>query len=404
MRDFMFIPSASSIISRLVFGLEDVLLFIVLLMSRKNDGLILVAAHSASFNGNSYAFWLGAQKEKRWKTIASVRNDAEWRKIKRESRYCVRRNSTLYRWIARRADVLVFSCFISYDFGPEFVTSKAIKLNLWHGTPVKGIGLQCYPVPAIVAGTDYAISTSPFTQAIISRAMGVPVDNVWITGEPKTDLLNRGSSFQSFDNKYKILISYFPTWREELSSSGSENVPSPGRMRAVIDHVVGSIALRDWLLENKAAFVIRLHPLHARPDDVLPPPFFYQNTTPWTNHLTAEDLIIASHVVISDYSGVLTDALFARKALLVYAPDIREYDQQRGFPYYDFMEIWGGVASVSADELRNALEGLKENKWEFTSEHTRLDELFISCRDGSASLRIIERLNQIKRFEGEGLK
>ena len=73
----------------------------------------------------------------------------------------------------------------------------------------------------------------------------------------------------------------------------------------------------------------------------------------------AASLILASDVVISDYSSLIFEAVLAQKPLICYAEDIDRYEHDRGFglEYRDEMPcpiVEEPSAQVLLDALRNA--------------------------------------------------
>jgi hypothetical protein len=64
-----------------------------------------------------------------------------------------------------------------------------LRLFLWHGMPIKGIGTFDPITPHVRQSCDLAIAPSKFTAGIMARSFAFNVDQIVITGEPKTDPL-----------------------------------------------------------------------------------------------------------------------------------------------------------------------------------------------------------------------
>ena len=86
---------------------------------------------------------------------------------------------------------------------------------------------------------------------------------------------------------------------------------------------------------QNASFLVRLHPnlvnenLPTEYDDELVNVTQYQNLY---------ELIIASDLIISDYSSLVFEAGLLKKRILLYVPDLEEYKKERGF-YWEIEEL-----------------------------------------------------------------
>ena len=87
--------------------------------------------------------------------------------------------------------------------------------------------------------------------------------------------------------------------------------------------------------KQEASFLMRLHPgianekLTNHYDDLLIDVTQYQNLY---------ELILASDIVISDYSSLTFEAGLLKMPILLYTPDLEEYKKERGF-YWEIEEL-----------------------------------------------------------------
>lgn len=102
------------------------------------------------------------------------------------------------------------------------------------------------------------------------------------------------------------------------------------------------------------------------------------------------ELIIASEMLITDYSSCMFDALEIGKKVILYTPDINEYFDERG-TYFDFAEL-PMPKSESNTELIECINSFDEDKF------CRETKMFLdSCglyNDGTASERIVNTIMQ----------
>src|SRR5699024_3403368 len=118
-------------------------------------------------------------------------------------------------------------------FGYARPPASKTVVNLWHGMPIKRIGLDDARAPM---QATFTVATSPLFQKIICKAWGLPVDRVPITGLPRNDRLIRAAAYtrvvQPTSSK---LILWMPTYRRSVigdqRAEGSAGRESPGGLR-----------------------------------------------------------------------------------------------------------------------------------------------------------------------------
>ena len=145
---------------------------------------------------------------------------------------------------------------------------------------------------------------------------------------------------------------------------------------------------------NKFVLLLRLHPTIRN---------LYKNFTvsthnifDYTNYTDIQELMLAADIMITDYSSCIFDYILTRKAGFIYASDIEEYDQARGF-YYP-------LESTPFPVIKNNNE-LKEKILKFDNTNYKKEvEKFLDSKgcieDGMASKRVVEfikkQLNEVK--------
>lgn len=133
---------------------------------------------------------------------------------------------------------------------------------------------------------------------------------------------------------------------------------------------------------------IRLHPRIAKKSKMLVPdtPRFIDAS----QYHDMQDLAVASDLMISDYSSVITDFMLTRKPGLMYVPDLDHYLTSRGM-YFEMDELPFPYARTS-EELIHCIENFDQALYEQrTGEFiARLGYL----ADGKASQRIVDFLIQ----------
>ena len=104
--------------------------------------------------------------------------------------------------------------------------------------------------------------------------------------------------------------------------------------------------------------------------------------------IPTEELLPVTDVLVTDYSSVLFDYLLYEKAAVLFAPDLQEYENNRGF-YLDYRKIPFPLVQTQkelADAVREYETWVKVHKEEIHSFRKK----YVGACDGHATQRILE--------------
>jgi len=265
-------------------------------------------------------------------------------------------------WLTARAAVIV----VTHGFGDvnRYAATGGVIVQLWHGIPLKRIGLDA-PVttqpplpgaPAIVRrtlGRLLALSyrrtqrrirvlpaASEVVRGRLESAFGLPDERVPVTGEPRVDVLSRGTAADRRASARARLaelvpeigdrrvVLYAPTWRD-----GAPDPAAPDAAQAA--------ALQSVLDDAEAILLVRSHPLGAGD---------YAAALGAGGRMLGSDLVSdvtpllpAVDVLITDYSSLAFDAALVPVPTVLLAPDLADYARSRGF--------YGTYAEVAGDDV-----------------------------------------------------
>ncbi len=253
-------------------------------------------------------------------------------------------------------------------------------IQLWHACgALKKFGYDTTEdIPAFYKGEvaknwDLVTVSAPLSRPHFASAMHVPVSCVVPTGVSRTDLyyrkdFNETCRRQFFkecpEAKGKTVVLWAPTFRG-----------NPGQAQTAGLEAVQRAAKA---LEKTHYFIIRLHP-HA------------QHHTAGTNcSIPTERLLPAADVLITDYSSVLFDAMIYRMPLVLFVPDLSDYEDKRGF-YTDLRKVPAHFAG-NEEELTALLSDKEKLTAGVGSAYTQFFEENMSACDGHATDRIIRYL------------
>lgn len=197
---------------------------------------------------------------------------------------------------------------------------KDVKvIQIWHACgAVKRFGNEInrqYPIK----NYDYVFSGSEAWGRIYSRSFGVNEDQVLPLGIARTDVLSNGKwlaeaseklreKYPVVTNKYVIL--YVPTFRGNIIDGlGYEDLKLERLLSALPDDVV--ILYRMHPLLKKVSLGENDRIINVADDNL-------------------NELYTVADCLVTDYSSVVFDFSVMNKKMVLYVPDLEEYERERG--------------------------------------------------------------------------
>lgn len=258
-----------------------------------------------------------------------------------------------------------------------------IRINLWHGMPLKPIGNLDNRGKKSKSKDDYIISTSEYFQEIMSEVFGVDKEKVIITGQPRNDLFFEETNYFFKNNidksKYKKILIWLPTFRNSIVNSNS-TWAKDGKYQENYISVLPFEKLKELneLLEKKQfLLIIKLHPF-----DILQNEKFekFSNIIILKNEdLEKIDeqlypLLGSTDALITDYSSVWIDYEILNKPIFFAIHDYEEYKNTRGLLFEDFINISPHPVMENYEEFKKFIENYEEidiNNRNFTDKYNK---------------------------------
>lgn len=204
---------------------------------------------------------------------------------------------------------------------------------------------------------------------------GLPRADVFYK-DPSESIANVRRYFGVPDNA-KLMI-YAPTFRDDHRM----NVYNIN-----YDRVLKTLSEKD---EGNWYAIVRLHPNLADQTDIVKYSERVKNGTPYP---IMNELIAAADLLITDYSSVMFDAMEGGKRVVIYAEDIDQYVDDRGF-YFDIRNLPFPLAENN-DELAACLCSFDNEGYEQAVRKFKEEVGLFS--DGHASERTVNYI--LKRIE-----
>jgi len=318
------------------------------------------------------------------------------------------KNSARGWWATARAGVVV----VTHGFGDvnRYATSGAFLVQLWHGIPLKRIGLdspatvQTAVLPRFVPlqrllGLLYRAQTrrirvlpaaSDRSRGRLESAFGLGVRQVLVTGEPRVDVLSAGdpaarraratglrdAAVGSIGDSTRVVL-YAPTWRD--------GAPDP----AVPDDAEWARIL-EVLERTDSVLLVRSHPLG---EGEYTPPVPTDRVRAIGSALVPDitPVLPAVDVLVTDYSSLAYDVGLLAMPVIYLAPDPVEYATSRGF-YGDYAEVSGPDPAADWTAAAAQLLTTLEERAEFDRRAERSRELSARMhahRDGHNTERVL---------------
>lgn len=314
-------------------------------------------------------------------------------------------------WTTARAGAVI----VTHGLGDvnRYAIPGAFVVQLWHGIPLKRIGLDSpatTQVPAVPGapllrrlvgilyrGAAQRIRVLPAashrSRGRLESAFGLGDDRVVVTGEPRVDVLSAGepagrraaarellrSVIDDLPDGTRIVL-YAPTWRDGAADPA---VPSAEEWERIL----------PLLAQHDTALLVRSHPLGE--GGYVPP-----HPTRHVRMLGADVLadvtpvLPAVDVLVTDYSSLAYDVGLLGMPVVYLAPDAEEYARTRGF-YGRFADVAGDDAARDWDEAVEQLSALLDDPERFASRSERsatLSAEMHAFRDGGNTRRVYDTM------------
>ncbi|SBS70349.1 CDP-glycerol glycerophosphotransferase family protein [uncultured Microbacterium sp.] len=312
-------------------------------------------------------------------------------------------------WRTARARVVV----VTHGLGDvnRYAVAGAFVVQLWHGIPLKRIGLDSpettrSPLPIGSAAVSRLLAllyrraqrgirvlpaASELVRGRLESAFGLDHERVPVTGEPRVDVLSRGTAEERraaartrlddlvgpFGAASRLVL-YAPTWRD--------GAPDPA-----VPTAAQWARLTEVLTAGDGVLLIRSHPLGAGD---YTPPAATDRVRLLASDLVADvtPLLPGLDALVTDYSSLAFDAALVPLPCLFLAPDVDAYRARRGF-YGTYAELAGDEVAPSWTEATAQLEQLWADPHEHARRRDRAEALSARMhahRDGRNTERVYE--------------
>lgn len=315
-----------------------------------DEALVLMNGHGYKFNDSPRAIYRKMQElglTDKYRVVWAL-NEPEKADIPGCSK--VKMDTLAYFRTALQAKYWV-SC-VNIERGLHFKKKQQVYLNTWHGAAINVCGNGVSGRNDFHWGyIDHFCVCGKYDEDCFGRDLELNPDAFLRTGLPRNDVLYQATEARRDALRKKLqlpegkkCILYAPTWRESEDGGDSYQIAPP-------------IDWTKWKerLGGEYVVLLRTHPyttqlMNVRFDDFV---------LDFTDYPEVNDLLIATDVLISDYSSILLDYCILGKPMVCFGYDYDRYRDARGF-YYDLEQEMPNGVMRTEDEVLAHLETLDE--------------------------------------------
>ncbi len=274
--------------------------------------------------------------------------------------------------------------FFTHGFYTGINLSKnQIRINLWHGMPLKAIGyLNKDDVKRQVVKANKIIATSEFYQNIMSKVFAMSKNDILIFGQPRCDYLSSNKDIlyklNIPKNKYQKIVLWTPTYRYAKKHDIKDGIFHDSL--PILNSNNDLNKLNDFFIKSKSYLIIKLHPM-----DMLNEYKFvkYSNIKILRDQELLEvgcqlyEILSSIDILLTDYSSIYIDFLLLNRPILFLIDDFNKYKKTRNFVFNNPKYYMPGKIVYNIDTLILELKKIIiENKDKYNKKREYLKLIF----------------------------
>ncbi|ABR30933.1 hypothetical protein SU69_05480 [Thermosipho melanesiensis] len=412
------------ILVKLFIALINILIFFLSLFIKKDKGIIIIGGwFGRRFSDNSRYFYLYLNKYKKElglkKVIWVTTNDEIYTELNDLGFDVVKKWSLKSIYYHLKAKYHIIDQSVK-DINSYF-SVRAIKINLWHGFPLKKVGNYRYENQKVKAfkkiikkfnldlfsegfwRKSYLLATSKFSSDILGYAFDKKKEKIIIANYPRNDNLLYDFRFIIPKNEKEVLriieshkksgynvILYLPTFRDKKATIFlGENDKNK-----VINFI-------DFCENNKIILVTKFHFANI---SIHESKSFVEldnknNIINLPHDMDIYNITKLSNILITDYSSVYFDYLLLNRPIIFFPYDLDYYKYEDRGLIFDYDEYTPGFKVYNLEELKRKILYLINNNFDdgFEIKRKILKEKIFEIKNKPGSYYLIKTLLNIKR-------
>ena len=329
----------------------------------------VLGSYKNQFSDNAKYLYLHWQHTGLIRSIWISGDNAVIKRLRKEGFEAYNRRSILGIFHCLTAKFYFYNSYVG-DIN-QYFAKGAVKVNLWHGSPLKKIEFDItsgplahtYQTNTLIGDwknrlhyhqqhikPDMMLSPSPVIDSLFSSAFRLAPHQLIRSGNPRTDYFKRypeqtKSIPELLNTQYKKVILYVPTWRD----CGINNDGQSGAIENPYDKGFNWAALSKQLKRNKQLFLVRFHPNEAHLGKDLNQ---YSNIIDISHWEDVYNILQDVDLLITDQSSLFIDLLLHQVPILFYSFE-QGGKTEKLREIYDYAEYLPLVGQVTSSEAIN---------------------------------------------------
>ena len=285
---------------------------------------------------------------------------------------------------------------VYYAFGklPIYPSDKQIVIQLWHGSPFKGMDAGVRTARRTKPYYTYYFAASDFFRKAVNIAYSCDDDHIAICGNPRNDVLYENSAKYDIGIDGDKIIIWMPTFRKSKYVGYSD----VNQQNSIVPFFTNEelIAFNETLRALSVGLIIKIHP--AQDLDLF-------------KNIQLSNIVVLSHdifvnkgfdlyrllpqtdALITDYSSVFYDYMLLDKPIAFTMEDFEEYKTKRGFIMDDPEELMAGHKIRNKQDIIDFIRDISEGKDIWKDKRNEINILVNQNRDGMNRKRALEISN-----------
>lgn len=311
-------------------------------------------------------------------------NDPEKRRLISDARVSfVEHNSFAYFRAVLTSRVLLTNSGVTARLP---LRKSQININTWHGGGAyKRVGYavksdlssDLYELTVAGRQTTWFLSSSGIFTDVMTESVQLPPERFAPTGMPRNDVFFRPEKCRALREKVLAFYGLEPDCFLALYAPTYRGAVGEDRLDGLSFDVVRFRAALEAKFGKKAVVLLRMHYFHAGA-------VASEGALSASDYPDMQELLAAADLLMTDYSSSMWDFALTGKPCLLYAPDLGDYDTERGF--YTNPETWPGLLCQTEAELLEKIAGYDEPTY-----REKIRTYLAECRsfdDGRATERV----------------
>ena len=289
-------------------------------------------------------------------------------------------------WYVLRARFVIYSHAFYNDY--RFAQNDK-RINLWHGTGFKKVGVDNGETPARL---DRLVTTNRVWQKYLAHSFAVSPEQVWVTGEPRTDLFFTPTDFfdlYGIDRcRYSSIGIWLPTFRKHNEEDRLDGVFDEYRLAGFSFDDLRE--LDDCLCASGGLLIVKLHIYDSLQNTAFPEfgNIVVLKQSDFRSQLYP--LLGATDYLLTDYSSVSFDYDILGRPMGFVLRDVNDYRSTRGF--YGDVDC---IEDLLPGKVITTLEGLKDFVTDYKNCFVATGNRFNEYKDAGACKRVVEEMAKL---------